>query len=164
MTEKNDFDYEIDVEKDFDIDVDVDVNLDFYADVDFTKYVDIDVEIDVHPSISGNTALVEFDVQAFEDSLYLEVETMANIAFSAASLVAEYDCSDVKLSASAFGGDTLKDNHGRDGTRMIVWHTPLSRFPCRHQQFVEISANNQSAMVVVGCLFDITCHILHMHL
>jgi hypothetical protein len=68
MHDGNDFEFSKDLEVDVDLDIDleVDVDVDVYKDVDI--YVDIRSDVD----LDGNTAELNFDVQAIGDNTLVE--------------------------------------------------------------------------------------------
>lgn len=65
---------EVEFEKNINVDVSTEVYLDFITYVDLYKDIDVDVAVDQHVYLKGNTANVQFDVEAVGDNTLAEFD------------------------------------------------------------------------------------------
>ena len=65
---------EVEFEKDIKVDVSTEVYLDFITYVDLIKDIDVNVAVDQHVYLTGNTANVQFDVEAVGNNTLAEFD------------------------------------------------------------------------------------------
>lgn len=65
---------EVDFDKEIDVNVDTEIDLEFDTFVELTKNIDVDVYVDQTVNIKGNTANVQFDVEAVGDNTLAEFD------------------------------------------------------------------------------------------
>ena len=65
---------EVEFEKNITVDVSTEVYLDFITFVDLIKDIDVNVAVDQHVYLTGNTANVQFDVEAVGNNTLAEFD------------------------------------------------------------------------------------------